>query len=501
MVARRPLVAVSGRPQELPSGDTLIGGVAPQGKLVWVDSVYGSDSTGLRERADFPFLTLRAAMLAASSGDTVAVRPGSYSHTSDTSLYKAGVSWWFMDGAAVANNAASGDGYSLFDVPTTGLLRVTGGIFTGKRFIYDRGQAIIAVTSIACSDTTGSALFIPGADTDYLSIACNSISNSSGIIVDCRGSVNGRCLIDAILCTPSNDSYYGIDHQGAVLTLRIGRLTGKNPIRCRSNYYECNVSVTRLVSDGTYAGITVEGNGVVNTNIVYGYSATAPLFRCTSGAYNLRVVATKLESAYQVGLFGGGSVFIACPEVICTSTSKYALESDGAATVRISGAYMWGQYGGIYALGGAFWDVDSCKIESAGAGSAIYQYTGAGQVRLEACIIYSSTAIAVRQATGTMLIRDSSVAGGANHGVEHTAGTLTCEYAKLKGSGSGSVGVKGAASLTGDFRYCQFTGVTYCADAPSYNYSMKIARCISNVYPSGNAVTSIDSLLVDSSFT
>lgn len=50
----------------------------PTGKVVWVDSVNGNNSTGIRGRIDRPFLTIQAAITAASAGDTVYVLPGTY---------------------------------------------------------------------------------------------------------------------------------------------------------------------------------------------------------------------------------------------------------------------------------------------------------------------------------------------------------------------------------------------------------------------------------------
>jgi hypothetical protein len=53
------------------------------GKTIWVDSVNGNDGTGLRGRQDLPFLTILAAIGAAgiTAGDTIMVRPGSYTET------------------------------------------------------------------------------------------------------------------------------------------------------------------------------------------------------------------------------------------------------------------------------------------------------------------------------------------------------------------------------------------------------------------------------------
>ena len=51
------------------------------GNTIWVDAVYGNDSTRQRSVASLPFLTVEAALSASgiASGDTVFIRPGTYS--------------------------------------------------------------------------------------------------------------------------------------------------------------------------------------------------------------------------------------------------------------------------------------------------------------------------------------------------------------------------------------------------------------------------------------
>ena len=48
------------------------------GQMIYVDSVVGNDSTGTRGRFDKPYKTPAAAITAASAGDAVRVRPGTY---------------------------------------------------------------------------------------------------------------------------------------------------------------------------------------------------------------------------------------------------------------------------------------------------------------------------------------------------------------------------------------------------------------------------------------
>lgn len=78
----------------------------PTGKTLWVDAENGNDATALVDRQDRPFLTLTAARDAASSGDTVWVRPGSY--TTSTPLVKNGVNWHGDVGATITGTSSGG---------------------------------------------------------------------------------------------------------------------------------------------------------------------------------------------------------------------------------------------------------------------------------------------------------------------------------------------------------------------------------------------------------
>lgn len=60
------------------SGVIAASAAMPTGNILWVDKVNGNDGTAVRGRLDKPYLTISAAITAASSGDTVVVMPGSY---------------------------------------------------------------------------------------------------------------------------------------------------------------------------------------------------------------------------------------------------------------------------------------------------------------------------------------------------------------------------------------------------------------------------------------
>lgn len=67
-----------------PTGGTLtttinVGSSSDRGNLIFIDSVYGDDSTGSLNDANKPFLTYSAASVSAGTGDLIVIRPGNYS--------------------------------------------------------------------------------------------------------------------------------------------------------------------------------------------------------------------------------------------------------------------------------------------------------------------------------------------------------------------------------------------------------------------------------------
>ncbi len=83
-------------------------------------AVNGDDTKGKRSDASLPFATLGAAQVAAISGDTVEVLPGTYSGLTNINLGKNGVDWYFEPNTTVqcvnvtntANDHIFGEGLS-----------------------------------------------------------------------------------------------------------------------------------------------------------------------------------------------------------------------------------------------------------------------------------------------------------------------------------------------------------------------------------------------------
>jgi hypothetical protein len=179
-----------------------------RGGLVFVDKIYGNDSTGLRERADRPFLTLTAAKLAAIPGDCIVVRPGEYD---ENNLLKSGVNWYFLPGAVVSytQNSAQAifddsDGFSVSEIhgygsfetlnaSTSDVIKLSNNsalTLEGKSLSSQTGSAIRAVQgtvfvkadSIDASAASGSAAIVVQG-TSLVNITCRAIFGNEGVVV------------------------------------------------------------------------------------------------------------------------------------------------------------------------------------------------------------------------------------------------------------------------------------------------------------------------------
>lgn len=123
------------------------------GRKLFVDAVYGDDFDGTREDEVFPYSHLVTALAAASSGDTVVVRPGTYN---ECNLLKNGVNLHFEVGAnviytgsedrAIFDNSSSG---------TTGAItcRITGsGTFIHSGTNANPTRCYVVIVNNAGSD-------------------------------------------------------------------------------------------------------------------------------------------------------------------------------------------------------------------------------------------------------------------------------------------------------------------------------------------------------------
>ncbi len=125
------------------------------GKTIYVATT-GNDSTGAVGNISKPYLTLESASLAATSGDTIIVFPGSYTVTTTATngIAKDGVNYFFHPGTTVSKSSS---GHIFYDTGFTLPCNVFGyGSFskttsTGKIYFNTVGNAIFEALSVTSS--------------------------------------------------------------------------------------------------------------------------------------------------------------------------------------------------------------------------------------------------------------------------------------------------------------------------------------------------------------
>jgi hypothetical protein len=193
------------------------------GKMLWVDSVNGSDANAGTFTA--PFLTLAAAKAAAVSGDTVSVRPGSYTVTA--SILKNGVNWHFEAGASVSKSITGANPVGILDDGGTAIASdITGeGVFTTTSTSSDlhgtvktsHASSVVTVHArrISAAQTTGdggypSAVFCAAGT---LSVECSESISASDPTATAFGLAvywsNGSLYVRAPKIFATESAYYG----------------------------------------------------------------------------------------------------------------------------------------------------------------------------------------------------------------------------------------------------------------------------------------------------
>jgi len=148
------------------------------GKSVFVDSARGSDSTGLRERPDRPFATPDAANTAAVSGDTIYIRPGSYTYISPA---KDGVNIDLANGATMSSHIY---------VNSAATLRITGnGVVTSGN-----GRSALTVSHTSANVTVNGITFVGASSLPPVSIEAGTAS-----LQECRIVASGTAQTGVLL--------------------------------------------------------------------------------------------------------------------------------------------------------------------------------------------------------------------------------------------------------------------------------------------------------------
>jgi len=273
------------------NGNVTLGAKNNTGNILWVDVVNGNDSTAVAGDGNLPWLTIGTALGAASSGDTVVVRPGTYAESgltvsagiSLTSTGVAGVT--FITGAAATGTritvAASAflDGFTI-TVPTDATPAVACTLASGV--------ATVNYITFVGAGGSGIGLQLSGAG----KVICAEIRMGAG--TGCDAIVEGT---DGILAMDS------MHVPGGVGNIAVGiRLSGG----CRGQVIHPNMGAPTLttgvqVLDAIFIGIGVNLFNMTNA------------LRISDNTADVRVTSGLLEAGtYNIlvdsGLTGVGGV-------------------------------------------------------------------------------------------------------------------------------------------------------------------------------------------------
>jgi hypothetical protein len=179
------------------------------GKTVYVDSIYGNDSTGLRNSTVLTFATIGAAKTAANHGDTVIVWPGTYILTN--SFAKNGVDWVIHGPTEVrlTNALVGGSGAGLFDDRWTGAItsKVHGVgsvklIWNGGFPTVDDGNSTYATNTLGAFVMTNSLSRVSGENLDIQIAAFSAAGGSQAGVYGFDGNhAFANCTVTALYQT------------------------------------------------------------------------------------------------------------------------------------------------------------------------------------------------------------------------------------------------------------------------------------------------------------
>lgn len=268
------------------------------GKTLWVDSVYGSDSTGTRQRKDKPFLTLNAAKVAAQSGDTIVVLPGTYN---EKNLLKDGVNWHFINGAIVSYVGST-----------------TGGIF-------DDGP------NGANGDITSKI-------TGYGTFKITNNATSSDVV--CVTQPDSEVYIEAT--NIENLSTYGSgataikSESSSTLNVKAEKISSiKGTITCNnSEFLNISTDLLEVVDYGT--AILCQGsfsNVTLNCNKIVGSPVEASTVEVTNGVLTINNSKITAPVDYAITVSGGEAKIMNCVVTVNANKSAVVLGPAGSATL------------------------------------------------------------------------------------------------------------------------------------------------------------------------
>lgn len=345
----------------------------------------GDDGTGTRERVDLPFLTINAAVLAATSGDTIVIYPGNYTVTSKLPI-ETGINYHFIGKGTVTLGAGASGDYIFRNATSTtasSIVFAPGWNFTvtdasdGIYYQVAAGESTFIFNEVN-HIVTGSAPCIRLDGTGILNFRGNKLTHmGSGVCLYIQGSgSNNPTMRGDITHIENNDeNCLYIDFGSMLLNYKKMLRTNTTNTNYLININTASVNEVYLRGQTTYCG---------NGWVIFTDGASKKVF---------------MDCDY---IEGGGT----CTVVGSAPTGMTTVRAGTIANHRATGTY-----GILHAEGGPL-TVIGARVERIGAASGFDVKTSGSSVLLLLGVSYNRSLIS-SAAVGSIV--DESVSITDNH--------------------------------------------------------------------------------------
>jgi hypothetical protein len=464
-------------------GTKWVAGAAPSspintGLTVWVDSVFGNDATGLRQRQDKPFLTVAAACAAASSGDLVYVRPGTYAETVA----------WSKNGVTVFMPAGVLINYSVFLISNPGTFTILGqgdlqGAAGSRLVNVSVASQNIQLTfrDLGVTGGGGTAVFQLNSAGNFIKVRCRNINAAiDANVVFSYGNtwaINGNTLdvwADENMGNTSGTGLGFAQVRGNFPTYRFacGRTMfstagnvidttfagGNAPLFLQADTFSApggligtsalgaTAALTvsgRIISASSGAGVNWPSAGSISlqgfsfiSGVTAGLNITAgtvsvvggPTVISASGGPGITLATGSISGAFMSVSGTTFGITAASGSLNLQSTAPDVAASAGVG-VSISGATLLGEIGAV-------------------TGSTIGLQVTSGTVQLEACgFILGNGGNGITMSGGTVFLGGFNTIRGSTNGIAMTGGTLNAFGNTVQGTNNSAVSCTGVVPI------------------------------------------------------
>ena len=313
-------------------------------------SKLGNDSTGSRTNMGKPFLTLEAALTAATSGDLIVVFPGSYTATTTSvnGLAKDGISWYFNPGVTVTktnsgdmfNTSGFTNGFNVYGQADFVRTTTTGYILNGGSSATFRTpfNIIFECRNITQSTAGGTFAFRlwDGTNNYTGTFRLNNVTNTGSNIfnLDDRGVID--ITANYLRCTAGNVFYQYNGNMQVNIKANIIQSTSTYAIR--GNYYSyMNVSCNQLLGIGnTYYAIFIDDRYDVTLNFDYCSGIQHNGLNCIANGHINRLLVTSTSSNFKGGVCDNINISPTTLAGNIGGTVETTYNGDGLGTLTMS---------------------------------------------------------------------------------------------------------------------------------------------------------------------